>query len=65
MNQRLQLYYSFSAWILKDALKLTLQNHIFANFDEAANLCKASNDPYNRGGWVAEGVAYNPHDLNA
>ena len=61
MNQRLQLYYSSS---LHESSR-TLKNHIFANFDEAANLCKASNDPYNRGGWVVEGVAYNPHDLNA
>ena len=33
--------------------KLTLKNHNFANLDEAAKLCKASNDAYNRGGWVA------------
>ena len=37
----------------------------YANFDEAAKLCKASNDAYNRGGWVAEGVAYDPYDFNA
>ena len=56
---------TISAWILKDAEKWTLKNHIFANFGEAAKLCKASNDAYNRRGWVAEGVAYDPHDFNA
>ena len=56
---------SFSLWILKDTEKWTLKNHIFANLDEAAKLCKASNDSYNLGRWVAEGVAYDPYDFNA
>ena len=36
-------------FIQKITEKWTLKNYIFANFDEARKLCKASNDAYNRG----------------
>jgi hypothetical protein len=31
------------------------KHSIFANFDEAAKLCKASDDAYNRGGRLRHG----------
>ena len=44
------------------------------SFDEARKQCKASEDAYNWGGWlifkdilnewVAEGVAFDPHDFS-
>ena len=57
----------------KKAEKWTLKNKFFDNFQEAAKLCKASDDTCNCGGLVilqdlineriAEGVAFNPHDF--
>ena len=63
--------YQSNKWILKDAEKWTLKNHIFSIFDK---LFKASNDAYNLGRCltlqgllderVAEDVASDPCDFS-
>ena len=63
--------YQSNKWILKDAEKWTLKNHIFSIFDK---LSKASDDAYDLGRWltlqgllnerVAEDVASNHHDFS-
>ena len=60
-------------FIQKIIERWTLKNYIFANFDEARKLCKASNDAYDCEGWlilqdllnerVAEGVTFDPYDF--